>query len=189
MRFLFLAALLLLPGCDPTEVRAPRDSAPSNSQWEHARPGSVLESPGSNGSRVHIARCVSVRDGDTIEVLSDQKQQRIRVQGIDTPEYGQPFFRRAKQFTAEMCHGKVVRIHEQEVDRWDRIVGAVYIDDVSLSHELVRAGLAWHYERYSDDPQLASLQEEARRQRLGIWSEASPTPPWEWRRASRDREK
>ena len=47
------------------------------------------------------AKCVRVADGDTITVLtSDQEQIKIRLQGIDCPEGGQAFGKKAKQFAS-----------------------------------------------------------------------------------------
>ena len=51
-----------------------------------------------------------------------------------------------------------------------------------MSLELIKAGLAWHYKRYSSDPVLAKAEEQARRQKLGLWSMPNPIPPWEYRR-------
>ena len=37
------------------------------------------------------ARVVSILDGDTIEVLHNNRAERIRLNGIDCPEKGQAF--------------------------------------------------------------------------------------------------
>jgi len=49
--------------------------------------------------------------------------------------------------------------------------------DVSL--ELVKAGLAWHYNRYSSDRELEAAERQAEAKGVGIWSLADPIPPWE----------
>ena len=53
-------------------------------------------------------KVVGVADGDTITVLRDRQPVRIRLNGIDAPESGQPFGTRAKQFTSNLAFGKVV---------------------------------------------------------------------------------
>ncbi len=54
-------------------------------------------------------------------------------------------------------------------------------DGRSLNHELVRAGLAWMYRRYTNDQSLSDLEEEARVARRGLWADPHAVPPWEWR--------
>ncbi len=68
-------------------------------------------------------------------------------------------------------------------DRYGRTVGVVLLPDGrSLNHELVRAGLAWWYRRYApDDETLAQLERDARGAERGLWADAEPVPPWEWR--------
>jgi len=46
---------------------------------------------------------------------------------------------------------------------------------------LVKAGLAWHYKKYSTNIIYSALEQEARKQRIGLWSEPNPIAPWEWR--------
>ena len=60
---------------------------------------------------------VGISDGDTIEVLRDSRQVRIRLYGIDCPEKGQAFRIKAKQFTSEIPHKKTVDVPEVPRDR------------------------------------------------------------------------
>ena len=70
-----------------------------------------------------------------------------------------------------------------KTDRYGRLVAPVILPDGrDLSVELVKAGLAWHYKKYSDDEELARLEVEARKASRGLWSEPEPVPPWEWRK-------
>ncbi len=63
-----------------------------------------------------------------------------------------------------------------------RTVGVVLLPDGrSLNHELVRAGLAWMYRRYTNDQSLNDLEEEALVAGRGLWADPNPVPPWEWR--------
>ena len=106
------------------------------------------------------AKCVGVADGDTITVLVGTEQMKIRLEGIDTPERGQDFATRAKQFTSGRVFGKQVHILPKEKDRYGRLVARVQIDDDDISLELVKAGLAWHYKKYSSDPELAAAEQQ-----------------------------
>ncbi len=116
-------------------------------------------------------RVVGVSDGDTITVLHNGKGERIRLHGIDCPEKRQAFGNRAKQFTSKLVFGKTVTVQALDRDRYGRTVGVVLLPDGrSLNHELVRAGLAWMYRRYTNDQSLSDLEEEARVARRGLWA-------------------
>jgi endonuclease YncB( thermonuclease family) len=143
------------------------------------------------GQTRYDGRVVEVIDGDTIEVLVEgvpKEMLRIRLSGIDTPERGQPWARRARQALAARVGGAEVRINAVTTDRYGRIVGEVYADDVCVNCELVREGHAWVYRRYTSDAVLIGLEEEARRTGRGLWGlpAAERIPPWEWRRGARE---
>lgn len=133
------------------------------------------------------ARVVSIADGDTFTVLFQRQQIRIRLHGIDCPEPGQPFYRRATQRTADLAFGKTVTIEPRSRDRYGRLVASVLLPDGrSLSHILVAEGFAWHYRQYAPhDATLARLEQSARAARRGLWQDPSPVPPWQWRKARR----
>ncbi len=84
--------------------------------------------------------------------------------------------------------GKQVTVEYQKRDRYGRIVGKVLLDGIDVSLEQVKAGLAWHYKKYQheqslEDRQLyAEAENKARDERLGLWRENNPNPPWEFRR-------
>jgi micrococcal nuclease len=97
-------------------------------------------------------RVVGISDGDTISVLHDGKAEKIRLNGIDCPEKRQAFGQRAKQFTSKLAFGKEVTVKTFGHDKYRRTIGDVVLADGRiLNHELVKAGLAWWYERYSKD--------------------------------------
>ncbi len=127
-------------------------------------------------------KVVGVSDGDTITVLHNGKGERIGLHGIDCPEKRQAFGKRAKQLTSNLVFGKTVTVQVLDRDRYGRTVGEVLLPDGrSLNHELVRAGLAWMYRRYTNDQSLSDLEEEARVAGRGLWADPEPVPPWEWR--------
>lgn len=131
---------------------------------------------------------VSVVDGDTITVLRDKEQVRIRLYGIDTPKRGQAFSKKAKQFASEMVFGEVVEVGPITVDHYGRTVGLVYVDEASLNGELIRAGLAWVYYVYCNLPICAEwkqFESEAKKGKRGLWSDPGAIPPWEYRKRKR----
>ena len=133
---------------------------------------------------------VGITDGDTITVLNSKtlKDVKIRLYGIDTPEREQAFSKRAKQFTSKLVYGKVVEVKVMATDRYGRTVAMIYADKTLLNEELVKAGLAWVYWKYCHHPICESwknFQLGARFDKRGLWADADPIPPWEFRRKRR----
>jgi endonuclease YncB( thermonuclease family) len=132
-------------------------------------------------------KVVGVTDGDTISVMRDGRSVRVRLEGIDCPERGQDFGARAEQFTSEMAFGKDAAVEVRDVDRYGRLVARVTVGGEDVSLALVRSGLAWHYTKYSRDPELAEAEMAAKSAQLGLWSRSDPIPPWEFRQPARFR--
>jgi micrococcal nuclease len=127
------------------------------------------------------ARCISVRDGDTIEVLRDNRAIRVRLEGVDCPELGQGFSQKAKQFTSGLVFGKTVKIRPIGNDEYGRLIARVVVDGKDVSEELLKAGLAWHFKKYNHDQDLAELERKASKDRIGLWSLSNPIAPWDHR--------
>ena len=88
-----------------------------------------------------------------------------------------------------------------KTDRYQRRVGivrvapvecATCVPSVDVGLSLISTGLAWHYRAYereqsrSDRDQYSQAEAGARSRQDGLWADAMPTPPWDWRRARRD---
>jgi len=134
-------------------------------------------------------KVVSVADGDTITILDVNKtQHKIRLQGIDAPEKAQAFGEKSKQSLYEMVHGKTVQVSFTKNDKYGRIVGKVFLDTQDICHQQIKSGLAWHYKKYQDEQPLAERQtysvseSNAKSQQLGLWSDAQPLAPWDYRK-------
>lgn len=136
--------------------------------------------------KVWKGNVVSITDGDTFDVLNGREKTRIRLEGIDCPEKKQPFGQRARQALSELCFRQRVRVEETGRDRNRRVIARVYLEDGRcINHEMLRQGMAWHFTRYSDDPEYAALERRARRLRQGLWADTNPVAPWEWRTRKR----
>ena len=132
-------------------------------------------------------RVTGVLDGDSI-VMQDQsgKKYTIRLFGIDTPERGQPHADTARSLMREMLLDQAIGVVKIEIDRYNRTVGTVYLDDANINLAMVAGGHAWWYRRYAPhDRLLEAAQQEAREADRGLWALPDPVPPWEWRRAHR----
>ena len=146
---------------------------------------SLLLCSDSGAGGIWKGKVVGVADGDTITVLQGRKQVIIRLHGIDTPEKAQDFGQVAKKFTAALVFGKIVSVKVITIGRYGRTVAVIHQGSKCLNEALVRAGLAWHYKRYSNSKKLAALEREARRKKRGLWAHKDPVPPWNWRRQNR----
>lgn len=131
---------------------------------------------------------VRVLDGDTYEILLDGNHtERIRMEGIDAPERGMPYYKASKYYLGSLCFKQNVTLEVQSKDRYGRTIAFGYLDDGrELSAEMLKAGLAWHYKKYNSDEHLAELELQARESQRGLWSEPNPMPPWNNRRYHRN---
>jgi endonuclease YncB( thermonuclease family) len=131
-------------------------------------------------------RVVGVTDGDTLKVLHAGRAETVRLQGVDAPEKRQAHGARARRFTADLSFDRTVTVRTTGRDRNGRLLGEVVLPDGrSLNQELVRAGYAWWFRKYSRDGRLARLEEEARAGRRGLWADQAPQAPWEYRVSGR----
>ena len=128
------------------------------------------------------ARVVGISDGDTFKVLYQENQEiKIRLGHIDAPEMGQPFGKSAKKFASDLCFGKEVKIVRQSKDKYQRIIAEVFIEKTNVNKEIVRAGYAWHFKKYSSDKEYDKIETEARENKRGLWQDKNPVAPWTWR--------
>jgi micrococcal nuclease len=186
LQTLAASALLILPGS--ALLRLPASAPPRLPGSALLRlTGSARSAPkiltGSASTETFTGPVIGVTDGDTISVLRAGRREVVRLRGIDAPERRQAYGERAKQHAAALAFGKVVAVEAAGRDRHGRLLAEVRLPDGrSLNQELVRAGLAWWFRRYSTDPTLGRLEAEARAARAGLWADRLPVPPWEWRR-------
>lgn len=127
-----------------------------------------------------VVKCERVIDGDSLLVNQAGQTLGIRLAGIDCPEFDQPYGNEAKSFTAATCENEQLRLKMVGHDKYGRQLARAFVNDNELNAELVKAGLAW---QYGDDSRLSWLEQQARTQHIGIWSQPNPVPPWEWRSA------
>ncbi|KQW02822.1 thermonuclease family protein [Rhizobacter sp. Root1221] len=124
-----------------------------------------------------------VVDGDTFVADIGGAPRRIRLARIDAPEKRQAFGHRAEQALRDLVWRRTVQMRWHQVDRNCRPIAEVRVDGTDVSEALVRLGMAWQYTAYSRDAGLAAIEQQVRNSHIGLWSDASPIPPWEWRRA------
>lgn len=128
-------------------------------------------------------KVVSITDGDTFTLLDENNQQiKIRLAEIDCPENSQPFGKAAKKYLGSLIFSKTVRVEFSEKDRYGRVIGKVFYGQLYISEEMIKAGYAWHFKKYSNSIKLANLETEARINKKGLWIDPGAVAPWEWRK-------
>lgn len=143
----------------------------------------LLALPQERSTQTLTGKVISVADGDTLTILDDANQKtRVRLFGIDAPEMGQAYGTQSKKLLSTLAFGKVATVEVKDVDQYGRAVGIVHIDSTICNTQMLRLGLAWHYRRYSKSAEFQALEDEARREKRGLWADPNPLPPWEYRK-------
>jgi endonuclease YncB( thermonuclease family) len=131
-------------------------------------------------------KVVRIADGDTLTILEGPNaQHRIRLFGIDAPAKGQAFGTKAQRALADKVFSKTIRVEVVQIDRYGREVGRIYLGDRFINAEMVRDGFAWRYPQFDLAREFSRLETDAREHKRGLWADAHPVPPWEFRREKR----
>lgn len=125
---------------------------------------------------------VGVIDGDTIDVLVENRPVRVRLAQIDAPERKQAFGTRSRQALSTMVFRQAVTVAEAGPDRYGRTVGTVFVAGLNVNAEMVNQGMAWAYRQYVTDRSLIELEGQARAAHRGLWADPVPVEPWLYRR-------
>ncbi|NUN96564.1 MAG: thermonuclease family protein, partial [Candidatus Omnitrophica bacterium] len=126
-----------------------------------------------------------VTSGDEIYVSRDGKPPKlVRLYGLDAPGPDQPFCADARDFVRAAVSKGLVRMDVRSMDTNKvELVDILLEDDIHLSAELARNGLAWVLP-YSKDKELAVIEQEARAGAVGLWSQEKPVEPWVFRKSA-----
>jgi micrococcal nuclease len=144
------------------------------------------------GQYALTGKVVQVSDGDTINLLVDKTQHRIRLASIDAPETshgserpGQPFGEASRKNLADYVAGKTLTLTCYEKDHYGRDVCDVPANGTTANRLQVQDGMAWANQqakgKFLRDKSLVGIQSDAQKKKLGLWAEAGAVAPWEWR--------
>lgn len=140
-----------------------------------------------------VGKVIKVTDGDTVNVLTgDNQTHKIRLSGIDAPEKSQAFGNKSKQALADEVDGKTVTVEFNKRDKYQRIVGKVIFNGNDVNLGQIKRGLAWHYKKYENEQDVddrsiyANAEYLAQRDKVGLWFDANPIPPWDFRKQKRE---
>lgn len=129
-------------------------------------------------------KVVRVLDGDTIDILKDNKSYRVRLADIDAPEKQQDFGQRSRQNLSKMIALKNVTASGDKHDRYGRLIATIYYNNENINANQITSGFAWAY-RYkgkATNPTYVRMESIAKDNSIGLWSNPNPIEPWKWRR-------
>ncbi len=130
-----------------------------------------------------IGKVVKVSDGDTITILtSDKTQYKIRLNDIDAPEKKQAFGNKSKDNLAKYIAGKTVKVEYKTKDKYKRILGTIYYNNIDINLKQVKDGFAWVYKKYSKNQDYYNAEKVSRENKKGLWIDKNPIAPWEFRK-------
>ncbi|MDH5367244.1 MAG: thermonuclease family protein [Cyclobacteriaceae bacterium] len=131
-----------------------------------------------------IAKVIRVIDGNTIEIFTeDGEVLQVLFKDVDSPELGQEFGNKAKEFTENLLLNKKVIVEMKGKDMWgNRLVGVTLKNGKSAEVELLAAGLAWHNKIKSESIEFSEIEIKSKKNKLGLWVNDNPVEPWVFRR-------
>ena len=140
-----------------------------------------------------------VCDGDTVRAQGHDIEIMVRLVGIDAPETsrkkrepGQPYSQKAKKYLAGLVLNKTVDIKGYGLDRYNRILGVIYLNKQNINLEMVKTGLAEVYRgkpaRGFDNGPYLEAEKWAREAKTGMWSLGDKyISPKDWRKMQKGR--
>ena len=132
-------------------------------------------------------KAISISDGDTFTLLTEQKEQiKIRLYGIDCPEKGQPFGNAAKKYLSLLISTKEVQVIDKGLDRYGRTIGMTIVSGTKVNELMLKEGYAWHYKQYDHNSIWDVYENNARKLRKALWADENPIEPWSWRHKLRE---
>ncbi|WP_326430469.1 thermonuclease family protein (plasmid) [Stutzerimonas frequens] len=152
---------------------------------------SVIASAAPRTLHVHLE---GIADGDTIYVRHAEQRAsyRVRLAMIDAPESKQAYGPQAKQALQQLLRGAgILTLQVYGSDRYGRLIAVVEDERKrNINLLMVNQGAAWVYSQYARRPEFAgyydtisTAENNARRQRLGLWANPDAMEPWRFRRS------
>ncbi len=120
-------------------------------------------------------------DGDTVKIQDTEKTYKLRLNHIDAPERNQSYGKKSRRALMKLCQNATIQVSINGIDKYHRQLGNLNCNQQDASSYMLKNGHAWFYQHYSNKAELATLEASARKNKLGLWQEEKPTPPWVWR--------
>lgn len=133
--------------------------------------------------RVYAAEVTRVFDGDTLWVRPEGggRYRKLRIEGIDAPEICQPGGIAARDALARLVRDQTVVVQVRRYDTYGRALVRMSLDGQDVGALLVGEGHAWSYRWQRHQGPYAEEEILAKRQRRGLFAQANPEPPRQFR--------
>jgi len=142
----------------------------------------LTEPDGVVSATTHSAYVTKVKDGDSVILRINKKEVEARLFGIDAPELNQPYGKEAKNALSKLALKKTLSVTLIETDKYDRAVVILKNKNSNINQNMLENGHAWVYRQYQSDKTWIRLEQQAKKNKQGLWRFPRPLPPWEWRR-------
>ena len=131
-----------------------------------------------------------VIDGDSLILQVGHAKYGIELADIDAPELNQPWGRHAADRLHRTLVGAFVVVVTERIDGY-QVTGRISHKNRDVGLQLLLDGLAWQTRVTSsktpEERPYAIAEQQARRDRRGLWSDPQPIAPWEWRQTRKMR--
>ena len=133
-------------------------------------------------------KVIAVSDGDTIKLLTQDKvTHKIRLLDIDAPEKKQPFGNKSRDNLASYIAGEIITVKYKSKDKYGRILGTIYFENLDINLQQIKNGYAWVYKQYSENQTYYQEEQKAKDLKKGLWIAKEPLAPWEFRKQKKSK--
>ena len=123
-----------------------------------------------------------VFDGDTVNIHQLSSEYKLRLSDIDAPEKNQPVGKESRRALIKLCMNQPMNVQLLGTDQYNRQLGHLQCNQIDAGLYLVKNGWAWYSAKYSNDKEIMQAEKTARLNKLGLWKNKNPVPPWIWRK-------
>lgn len=162
---IFIIVLLLLFGSDE-QISTPTPTPIHTLQTEQPKqePITLASKKPSNLFKVQ-----KVIDGDTILASNDTSEIKIRLASIDAPETSQIYGKESTDHLSELIGGREITIDDYGIDKYNRTIATVYLENEDINAKMVSDGFAWYLPLYANGNNYLKNEIEAREESRGQW--------------------
>lgn len=121
-------------------------------------------------------------DGDTVKIKDQAYEYKLRITDIDAPERNQTYGKKSRRALMDFCAETNIFVAISGTDKYGRKLGKLLCNQQDVSTHMVKYGHAWFNKRFSMNYTLDLAEQDARKNKLGLWQNTNPAPPWVWRK-------
>lgn len=171
-------------GVDFGETHCHGSGSQGGAKRSHTRSGSSqiqrqASEPSRSGDAISV-RIFQVVDGDSFLVRHKNRTLLLALNDVDAPELDQDFGKEAWLTLRRYVEGRTVQVWVKGREQEEILVDVSAGGGTNPAVRLLREGLAWAHPKSCAE--YRDLQKAARTEEVGVWSEAAPEAPWDFRR-------